>query len=448
MAAPRLPFLWPMLAKGFDSSNPAARSARAAVRIRAYHPTSQRRRPAGPAPQQPRYGTANEPPPHLGGGKGLGPPTKQDQPEEEKKALPKIDGKLQQAGEVEVKNQKEAQKTKQKDVSTVDGGLSSQIHGDPMRDAGSSHPTEKPPGIPDAPPDKPLESILQTVPDPSKHAEEQSSSSFQQSAEEEHPDRTFDEHTPSDKAPHIDTPRYVHHFDTYGLVRRLVDSGWSEEQAITTMKAVRLQLAQNMDLAREALVSKSQVENETYLFRAACAELKTEVTARRKAELEKMRTERDQLQHEVEILTQRLGQESAALKDELKGMFDDRKMAVRNEQLSVEAKLQRLNYQITVDLQADAKSEVEGLRWVLTRRTIAALFAVVIMVVGSLKIFSDAAHEEEMNRKRKANMKSGSTQTDSSGESGPSEFVGERQVHGGGSQLNGGEMVVDSLPTG
>ncbi|KAF7190115.1 hypothetical protein HII31_08446 [Pseudocercospora fuligena] len=445
MAAPRLPFLWPMLAKGFDASNPAARSAKAAARIRAYHPTSQRRRPAGPAPQQPRYGTANEPPPHLGGGKGLGPPTKKGQAEDEKKALPKIGEKLQQAGEVEVENQKEAENNKQKEAATVDGGLSSQIQGDPMLDAGSSHPTQKPPGIPDAPPDKPLQSILQAVPDPSKHAEEQSSSSSQKVEEEEHPDRTFDEHAPPVKAPHIDTPRYVHHFDTYGLVRRLVDSGWSEEQAITTMKAVRLQLARNMDLAREALVSKSQVENETYLFRAACAELKTEVMARRKAEQEKMRTERNQLQHEVEILTQRLGQESAALKDELKGMFDDRKMAVRNEQRSVEAKVQRLNYQITVDLQADAKSEVEGLRWVLTRRTIAALFAVVTMVVGSLKLFSDAAHEEEMNRKRKANMKSGSTQTE--GGSGPSEFVGERQAHGG-SKLNGGEMLVDSLPTG
>ncbi|KXT04548.1 hypothetical protein AC578_8720 [Pseudocercospora eumusae] len=447
MAAPRLPFLWPMLAKGFDASSPAARSARAAARIRAYHPTSQRRRPAGPAPQQPRYGTANEPPPHLGGGKGLGPTPKKDQTEDEKKALPKIGEKLQQAGEVEVDNQKEAQNTMQRQAATVYGGLTSQIQGDPMLDAGRSHPTEKPPGIPDAPPEKPLQSILQAVPDPSKHAEEHSSSTSQRVEEEEHPDRTFDEHTPPVKAPHIDTPRYVHHFDTYGLVRRLVDSGWSEEQAITTMKAVRLQLARNMDLAREALVSKSQVENETYLFRAACAELKTEVMARRKAEQEKMRTERNQLQHEVEILSQRLGQESAALKDELKGMFDDRKMAVRNEQRSVEAKLQRLNYQITVDLQADAKSEVEGLRWVLTRRTIAALFAVVIMVVGSLKLFSDAAHEEEMNRKRKANMKSGSTQTE--GGSGPSEFVGERQAQAhDGSKLNGGEMLVDSLPTG
>ena len=54
------------------------------------------------------------------------------------------------------------------------------------------------------------------------------------------------------------------------------------------MKAVRLKLSENMDVAKEALVSKSMVENETYLFRAACAELKTEVDNRRKAEQEDM----------------------------------------------------------------------------------------------------------------------------------------------------------------
>ncbi|KAF2209203.1 hypothetical protein CERZMDRAFT_47867, partial [Cercospora zeae-maydis SCOH1-5] len=246
------------------------------------------------------------------------------------------------------------------------------------------------------------------------------------------------------KAPHISTPRHVHHFDTYGLVNRLKDGNWSEAQAITTMKGVRVMLAENMDLAREALVSKSQVENETYLFRAACAELKTEVTSRRRAEQEKMRSERAQLQHEVEILTQRLGQEIAAMKDDIKGTFDDRKMAVRNDERLMESKIQRLNYQITVDLQADAKSEVEGLRWVMTRRVILALGAIVIMVVGSLRIYSNTVHEQEQTAKRLARMRSGGTQTDS----GSGRGAAGSNSPTAGQEMNGGEMLVDSLPTG
>jgi hypothetical protein len=141
------------------------------------------------------------------------------------------------------------------------------------------------------------------------------------------------------QGPHLKTPPYVHHFDTYGLVRRLNQSSYTSEQSISIMKAVRHTLLTNMALAREGLVSKSNVENETYLFRAACSELKTEMSNARKSEMERMRTERGQLQHEVDILGQRLGQETGSLKDELKGLFDDRKMAVRQEQRSMETKV-------------------------------------------------------------------------------------------------------------
>lgn len=145
------------------------------------------------------------------------------------------------------------------------------------------------------------------------------------------------------KPPHLKTPPYVHHFDTYGLVRELHRSNYTREQSTTLMKAVRGMLISNMELARAGLVSKSNVENETYLFRAACSELKTEIGNGRKAEIERMRTERAQLQHEVDILGQRLGQETGTLKDELKGLFDDRKMAVRMEQRGMETKV-RMTY--------------------------------------------------------------------------------------------------------
>lgn len=241
-----------------------------------------------------------------------------------------------------------------------------------------------------------MESILNNAPDPIPESQRQQDEIHA----EEHHDKTFDEHSPPVKAPHIERPKYVHHFDTYGLVQRLVDGGWGEHRAITTMKAVRLMLADNTDLAKEALVSKSQLENEAYLFKAACAELKTEVTTRRKGEQEKMRTERTQLQHEVDILSQSLSQQSAAMKDDLQGMFDDRKMAVRNEQRDMESKIQQLNYKITVMLQADAKSEVEGLRWLMTRRVILTLAAVVLMAVAGLKLIADTSAKEVEEAKR------------------------------------------------
>ena len=424
MAAPKLPFLWPMLAKGIGPTNPTARSSIAATKIKALHNSSHRRNP-DPLPQ--RYGTANEPPPHLSGAKESGSAASQKS-SDPTKPLPKIGGKLQRDGEEENKSEPaEAQRLTDRKTgpTTVEGNVATAARTNPMLEVPKSEAKANPESSLSGQNDQPTESLLQTVPEPGKQSEDQKPQSTAV-PEKELSAISFDEHSPPVKAPHIDTPRHVHHFDTYGLVRRLVDAGWSEQQSVTLMKAVRLKLAENMDLAREALVSKSQVENETYLFRAACAELRTEVTGRRKTEQEKMRTERTQLQHEVDILSQKIGQDGASLKDDLKGMFDDRKMSVRNDQRSMESKIQRLNYRITVDLQADGKSEVEGLRWVMTRRVILALGTVVLMVVGSLKLFSNAVHEQEFDAKRKANMRSGGTQTNSSS----GEFRSDRPLTG------------------
>ncbi|KAF2770767.1 hypothetical protein EJ03DRAFT_326109 [Teratosphaeria nubilosa] len=433
MAAPRLPFLWPMLWKSTEACAPRMPPARSAGKIRCLH-RSARRSQHETLPQ--RYGSANEPPPHLGSAQSVKPPSPPAQTKDEQTKLPKIGEKLQQDGEQEVKQVEareqsiEREKERRTEPTTIDCGLARPLRPDPMFNCAKSDAQ----GKPEQASDKPIESLLDSVPDPAAQRTQETEKG--KSTGESPSEATVDEHAPSVKAPHIEPPRHVHHFDTYGLVNRLKEGGWDDQKAVQVMKGVRLMLADNMDLAREALMSKSNIENESYLFRAACAELKTEVMSRRKAEQEKMRTQRTQLQHEVEILSQRLGQETAALKDELKGMFDDRKMSVRNEQRGMESKVQQLNYKITVSLQADARSEVEGLRWVMTRRVILALLVVVIMVLGSLKLSSNIIHEQEMEAKRRAKMKSGGTQTEE-----PSEFVNER---GGGRPVGTrmGEMVI------
>lgn len=142
---------------------------------------------------------------------------------------------------------------------------------------------------------------------------------------------------PEDRPPQLAPSPYVHHFDSYSLVKQLEVGGYKQTQAITAMKAVRALLAQHLDTAQGGLISKSDVENETYLFRAACAELSTEVKNNRRVADEHLRQQRTFLQHEVDNTTQALTQELATLNDNVKGMFNDRKMAVREEQKAAES---------------------------------------------------------------------------------------------------------------
>lgn len=73
------------------------------------------------------------------------------------------------------------------------------------------------------------------------------------------------------------------------------------------------------------------------MFRAACSELSTEVKNNQRIADEEMRQQRTLLQHEVDILTQSLSQEVLTLNDNVRGMFNDRKIAVSEEQKGVDS---------------------------------------------------------------------------------------------------------------
>ncbi|KAJ5936072.1 hypothetical protein N7454_005370 [Penicillium verhagenii] len=190
------------------------------------------------------------------------------------------------------------------------------------------------------------------------------------------------------KPPHMSPAPYVHHFDTYSLVRDLSRGGFTNEQSTTIMKAVRTILQKNLDFAQQSLTSKSDIENESYLFKAACSELQQSLETARGSEVQRQRASRGQLEHETDILSQRLNQELAGMKDEIKGMFNDHKMSTREQQRIIDTSDQELNYKITVSLNSDGKSEIEGLRWILTRRAAMAVATCAFMMILFLKYAS------------------------------------------------------------
>ena len=90
----------------------------------------------------------------------------------------------------------------------------------------------------------------------------------------------------------------------------------------------------------------------------------------------------------MDILSQRASQDSLALKDDLRGLLNDRKMSVSMQHQVRESAIQELNYKITVALNSGSKSDVEGLRWLITRRAVLAIVCMAGMVLGALRVAS------------------------------------------------------------
>lgn len=199
-----------------------------------------------------RYGTAAEPQP---------PPSMPSKPQEEKSLASAIEKEVKGDAKPEQKkleappSQEPAKKatpeSKDKDKDqdrpdiSRDAAITATMRDPSTRanelDASESHPKQASPKATSenkARTAKPLEMVLQmgapTVEKPEEH-----------------------------KAPHLHAPPYVHHFDTFTLVKDLEKGGFTEEQSVTIMKAVRGLLAVNLDVAKEGLISKSDVENVT-----------------------------------------------------------------------------------------------------------------------------------------------------------------------------------------
>ena len=252
MSIPRLTFLYPHLFKSLRVRDAGLvlqplRVGPSHLSKAAYSTTSPRTQEAYPQ----RYGTAAEPQPPPSGTqmpekppndkslagaieKEVNAPNRQDE-KKQIKAPPKKDPPEKYPDRTASEVQEEADKSRDEEI---DAALRDPSKRATELDASGSTSKEAAEAAEAARRTKPLETVLQMGPPSTDKTEEH-------------------------KAPHLQAPPYVHHFDTFSLVKDLEGGGFSEEQSVTIMKAIRGLLALNLDVAKEGLVSKSDVENVT-----------------------------------------------------------------------------------------------------------------------------------------------------------------------------------------
>jgi hypothetical protein len=110
----------------------------------------------------------------------------------------------------------------------------------------------------------------------------------------------------------------------------------------------------------------SNPSQETYLFRAAMSELRTEVQTVRHNEAAVEKAEIISVQKELDSLNQRTREDLENLRNDVTIEMNNRKIATRAEQQNMEIKIQDLNNNFTKRL-ADMRTEAEAQKWQTTR---------------------------------------------------------------------------------
>lgn len=183
----------------------------------------------------------------------------------------------------------------------------------------------------------------------------------------------------------------LYYFDTFKIYTTLRFSGFTEGQADVILRAIRDMLGARLEECKEEGVPTTGVDNEAYLFEAACSELKTEVQKMREMQGADYMGNLARLQRDVEITQQELNEYMTTLKSGMDLDINDHKNATKEEEALVHLEIQELHNKIAIEIISDLKSEIEALRWQTTRRGLAA----VIFVASAVLVSLSASKKEE-----------------------------------------------------
>ncbi|KAI8054326.1 hypothetical protein BDF22DRAFT_678531 [Syncephalis plumigaleata] len=147
--------------------------------------------------------------------------------------------------------------------------------------------------------------------------------------------------------------------DTYRLVTQLESRGFTRKQAEIIMKAMCGLLTHSDSEARRILLDKDDLENETYLFRAALDELRMEIEVLR-------RTDQATLKAESDAISRRLMSYYATLRQENQALMNTRRLDQRSDEKEMDMRIHELNDLLMVKL-GEVRTEVEAMKMGATR---------------------------------------------------------------------------------
>ncbi|KAJ1642759.1 hypothetical protein LPJ64_005412, partial [Coemansia asiatica] len=171
-------------------------------------------------------------------------------------------------------------------------------------------------------------------------------------------------------------------FNTYELVDKLIDCGFSREQATSMMILVRNQVYMNMSRVTTSMLSRSDLENDAYLFRSALQELRTETQVIRKNDQAILESQAAAISRDIDSLAQKINDEIANLKSDIEIELNNRRHETNHEMKSLDMELHDLasKYQVVV---GEMKTGIEAIKLESIRRGLvtAVLTAVIITVI-------------------------------------------------------------------
>ncbi|PSK76129.1 hypothetical protein CJJ07_004063 [Candidozyma auris] len=174
------------------------------------------------------------------------------------------------------------------------------------------------------------------------------------------------------------------YIDTYDVYKQLTRAGFTPEQSDEIINLLIVQLNSKLSKLSTKYSQEYELENERYLFESAQQELNVDITRNREHHINESINQINVLERDFGTIRDDLNNHFIQMKNDIQVAINDQKSENTLMSKNIMLRIKEINHKITTDFTMAMRSEIEGLRWHLSRW---GLIAILVSVFSSCAAF-------------------------------------------------------------
>jgi len=185
------------------------------------------------------------------------------------------------------------------------------------------------------------------------------------------------------------------YMDTYEVFRQLTGAGFTPAQADLIINLLCAQLNSKLSKLLLKYSQAVELENEHYLFESARQEIRVDITRSREQHINELISLTNLLERDFKSINDELINDFIQMKNDNQVAISEQKSENTLSSKRIHLKIQETNHKITTELNSAMRSEIESLRWHLSRWGLITILVTVFSGCTAFYINKTRATREE-----------------------------------------------------
>lgn len=177
------------------------------------------------------------------------------------------------------------------------------------------------------------------------------------------------------------------YIDTFDVYKQLTRAGFTPEQSDEVINLLIVQLNSKLLKLSTKYSQEYELENERYLFESAQQELNVDITRNRENHINELINQINVLERDFGTIRDELNNHFIQMKNDIQVAINDQKSENTLMSKNIMLRIKETNHKITTDFTMAMRSEIEGLRWHLSRWGLIAILVSVFSTCASFYIY-------------------------------------------------------------